>query len=480
MRSNGRREGGGGGGLGARHKDHGGGGGGGLPPDLLRSLLTSPGLPPPLATPLMALEEKNRQGDLGKSVLADLGVVELIIDSLNQDYAEGQEISSDLKVARLRLLKVRLLTAIAPTLLIDSKSQHGQALLSCCCGALRRAVSQGGAVVRPEERIAWLALLAVLLCKAQEVVTAHLAEVLGYLAVLAGIHSSGSCNLVPTNLPHLHFTRTSASDPEQKEPICPDTSESELSCDELVSDSEFRVKRVEALVQRDALMNIGIIAKRLPKKEVVAFWFLFLTDPSFSPLSGSMMDLLEHGQKKARYQALAILTDFLSHSAQFLALAQHSEKASSYTSLSTALARAILSLHQTLLSRLREPLSPTEVVALLKMVSTLAENCSYSRLAPGLLDQVITACLTVAREERNPVIQVACLSVFASLCLHCTTDPAVVSAGSDVFGFMVARSKADLNSVAPDNNVRYMALQALAGLTGVQLQIFLRQAPEVR
>ena len=44
---------------------------------------------------------------------------------------------------------------------------------------------------------------------------------------------------------------------------------------------------------------------------------------------------------------------------------------------------------------------------------------------------------------------------------------------------MVARAKADLNSVAPDNNVRYMALQALAGLTGVQLQIFLRQAPEV-
>ena len=76
-------------------------------------------------------------------------------------------------------------------------------------------------------------------------------------------------------------------------------------------------------------------------------------------------------------------------------------------------------------------------------------------------------------------IQVACLSVFASLCLHCTTDPAVVSAGSNVFGFMVARAKADLSSVAPDNNVRYMALQALAGLTGVQLQIFLRQAPEV-
>ena len=44
---------------------------------------------------------------------------------------------------------------------------------------------------------------------------------------------------------------------------------------------------------------------------------------------------------------------------------------------------------------------------------------------------------------------------------------------------MVARAKADLSSVAPDNNVRYMALQALAGLTGVQLQIFLRQAPEV-
>ena len=379
-----------------------------LNPDLLRSLLTSPGLHPALAPLLLALEEKERHGDFGRAVLVDLGVVEVLMESLNQDYGgEKGALSSDLKVARLRLLKVRLLTSLSSIILSESKSQYGEALLSCSCAAFRRAVSQGGSAVRPEERIAWLALLAVLLCRAQETVIAHLAEVLGYLAVLAGIHSSGSsCNLVPTNLPHLHFTRTSASEPEQKELSCPDTSESELSCDELVSDVEFRVKRIEAFVQRDALLSLGIIAKRFPKKEVVAFWFLFLSDPSFSPLSGSMTDLIEQGQKKARYQALAILTDFLSHSAQFLALAQHSEKASSYTSLSTALARAVLSLHQLLLRRLREPLSPTEVVALLKMVATLAENCSYPRLAPGLLEEVITVCLTVAREERNPVIQV--------------------------------------------------------------------------
>ena len=95
--------------------------------------------------------------------------------------------------------------------------------------------------------------------------------------------------------------------------------------------------------------------------------------------------------KKVRYQALAILTDFLSHSAQFLALAQHSDKVTSYTSLSTALAAALLALHRLLLARLRLPLGPTEVVALLKLVAALAENCAYPRLGPGLLEQVILA-----------------------------------------------------------------------------------------
>ena len=54
-----------------------------LSPELLRSLLTSPGLPPALAPLLLALEEKERQGDIGRGVLAELGVVEILMDSLN-------------------------------------------------------------------------------------------------------------------------------------------------------------------------------------------------------------------------------------------------------------------------------------------------------------------------------------------------------------------------------------------------------------
>jgi len=450
-----------------------------IPPDLLRALLATPGLPPALATTLLALEARARQGEVTRAGLQATGLLEELLASLGEDYREGSQLSSDLKVARLRLLKLRMLTAVSTSLLSDSKACQ-PSVVACCCLVLQRAVTAGGAV-RPEERVACLGLLAGLLTRAQEAVAGRLAEVLGYLAVLAGLHTSDKgCSLVPTNLPHLHFTRTTMAEPETRELSCPDTSESELSCEELAADTEYRVKRVEALVQREALAALGVIVKRFAKKDVVSFWFLFLSEPSFSPLSGSLTELLDHMNKRVRYQALAILTDFLSHSAQFLALAQHSSKVTSYTSLSTALAAALLTLHKLLLVRLRLPLGPTEVVALLKLVAALAENCAYPRLGPGLLEQVILACLAVAREERNPVIQVACLSVFASLCLHCTSEPAVVASGGEVFGFMVARAKPDLSTTAPDNNVRYMALQALAALTAVDLQIFLRQAAEVK
>lgn len=277
-----------------------------------------------------------------------------------------------------------------------------------------------------------------------------------------------------------YLARTSTGEHEQRVADYPETSESELSDHELVPETEFRIKRVEALVQREALANIGLIAKRCSKKEVVSYWFLFLSCPSFSPLSSSLAGLLENPNKRVRYQALATLTDFSLHSAQFLALAQHSTKASSYTALSTALAASLLALHDCLLHRLTQPLGPTELVAVLKLLAALTENCCYARLEPGLLERVLEACLGVAREERNPVIQVASLSVLASLCLHCSSSPALLSSSQSVFAFMTVRAKADTSSVAPDNNVRYMALQALAGLIAVDLQIFLRNAPEVK
>jgi hypothetical protein len=450
--------------------------------EAVRSLLAAPGLPPALAPALAVLAAS--KGELSRAQVAESGALQAVVESLDIDYSEGNVLSTELKEARLRLLKVKLLTNLSTAALNDSsKPEVPRLIVSCCCRLLCRAVGAGRPALRPEERVAGLGLLAALLCRAQAAVQERLPELLGYLAVLAGLHRAGreqGCSLVPTNLPHLHFTRTSNSDPEQKDLSCPETSESELSDNELIADGEYRQARVEALVQRDALTCLGLVAKRFPKKDVVSFWFLFLSADSFSPLSGSLMDLMEHQNKRVRYQTLAILTDFLGHSGQFLALAQHQAKATSYTSLSAGLASALMTLHRLLLARLRDPLGPTETVALLKMVAALAENCSYPRLEPGLLERVILGCLAVARGERNPVIQVACLSVFASLCLHCATEPAVVSSGHEVFGFMAARARPDLASPAPDNNVRYMALQALAGLTAVDLQIFLRQAAEVK
>ena len=78
---------------------------------------------------------------------------------------------------------------------------------------------------------------------------------------------------------------------------------------------------------------------------MVAFWFVFLPDKSYSPLSGSVTDLVNNQNKRVRIQALNIMADFLNHIGPFLSLAQHSAKPTSYTSLSSALS-SISSLHE--------------------------------------------------------------------------------------------------------------------------------------
>jgi len=310
----------------------------------------------------------------------------------------------------------------------------------------------------------------------------RLGEVLGYLAVLSGVEEGREgCSLIPTNLPHLHFTQTANSDPNLKRDSCPDTSESDMSDGEMMGNvGDFRRRRQEAVVQKEALYTLGLVAKRVPKKEVVSFWFLFLPDRSYSPLSSSVTSLCVNHNKKVRQQALSIMAEFLNHSGQFLNLAQHSEKTTSYTSLSTALALSLSSLHNTLLSRMREPLGPTELVAVLKLVALLTEHSPYPRLDPSLLDLVIRACLDLASQDKNPVIQVAVLSVFSSLCQHRTKDIALINLTPSLFHSILLRARPDLSTLAPDNNVRYMAMQALASLATVDIHTFIKQAGDVK
>ena len=49
-----------------------------------------------------------------------------------------------------------------------------------------------------------------------------------------------------------------------------------------------------------------------------------------------------------------------------------------------------------------------------------------------------------------------------------------------MFSMMIARAKPDKVSLYPDNNVRYMALQALAGLTNLDINTFIKNAPDVK
>ena len=219
-----------------------------------------------------------------------------------------------------------------------------------------------------------------------------------------------------------------------------ETSESEMSEGEGGSHSR---RRMETIIQKDALHNLGLVTRRLAKKEVVAFWFVFLPDKSFSPLSGSVTELFNNQNKRVRIQALNIMADFLSHIGPFLSLAQYSAKPTSYTSLSSALSSSITRLHEAVISRLSHQLGPTELVALLKLVGLLSEHCPYSKMEPSLLDSVITSCLDLAADERNPVIQVAILSVFSSLCQHKASEAALVRSVGPMFSMMVARAKPD-------------------------------------
>ena len=95
---------------------------------------------------------------------------------------------------------------------------------------------------------------------------------------------------------------------------------------------------------------MSLLVKRSPKKDIVSYWYLFLPDKSFSPLQSSVPDLLNHNNNKIRQQSLLIVSEFLNHSTQFLALAEHQDKPSSYTSLSTALAQALDVLHHKIFS----------------------------------------------------------------------------------------------------------------------------------
>jgi len=444
-----------------------------LSPELMRSISHIPGLPPTLVTSIQGVFSEIKCGEVSRNTLLQSGLLQDLVSALDSDYKV--DTSGDLLVVKQRVLKLRLLTELCGALSPDLADITANVLNLVC-----KVLGEKG---KGEESLAALGLLAILLLRVPGLMGDRLGEVLGYLAVLSGVEEGKEgCSLVPTNLPHLHFTQTANSDPNLKRDSCPDTSESDMSDGEMMVGNmgDYKRRRQEALVQKEALYTLGLVAKRVPKKEVVSFWFLFLPDRSYSPLSSSVTSLCVNHTKKIRQQALSIMAEFLNHSGQFLNLAQHSEKTTSYTSLSTALAVALASLHRTLLSRMREAQGPTELVAVLKLLALLSEHAPYPKLEPCLLDMVIRSCLDLASEDKNPVIQVAILSVFSSLCQYRTKETALVNLTPPLFHSILLRARPDLSTSAPDNNVRYMAMQALGALATVDIHTFIKQAGDVK
>jgi hypothetical protein len=297
--------------------------------DLIRSVLATPGLPPALSTALEVLSDRQRVKPL--DILQSGAMAELIY-CLRQDYDETTASIAEHHhlAAKQRGLKLRLLTLFCGLLLPDIKSDLAADLLDLLCRLLGRAASGGGGdrraeaaavgptsggsgKLRPEEQHLVLSLLGVFLARCADRIGERLGEVLGYLAVLASIHSSGQegVNLVPTNLPHLHFTPTAAEGGSGKKgessSSCPETSESDYSDSDMTSGERDYRQTGSSLVERTALVCLNTIVKKCPKKDVVSFWFVFLPDRCFCPLNAGVADLLVHPVKRVRQLAVAIL-----------------------------------------------------------------------------------------------------------------------------------------------------------------------------
>jgi hypothetical protein len=297
--------------------------------DLLRSVLGTPGLSPALSTALEVLSDRQRIKPLD---ILQSGAMAELMNCLRHDYGETTASIAEHHhlAAKQRGLKLRLLTLFCGLLLPDIKTDLAAELLGLLCRMLGRAASGGGearkaeaaavgptsggsAKLRPEEQHLVLSLLGVFLARCADRIGERLGEVLGYLAVLASIHSSGQegVNLVPTNLPHLHFTPTAAEGGSGKKgessSSCPETSESDYSDSDMTSGERDYRQTGSSLVERTALVCLNTIVKKCPKKDVVSFWFVFLPDRCFCPLNAGVADLLVHPVKRVRQLAVAIL-----------------------------------------------------------------------------------------------------------------------------------------------------------------------------
>lgn len=441
-------------------------------------------LPPPLALSVQDLLQQSTSSAISKKIVIDSKIMEELCGNIVSDYFDMSVRSNDLLSARARLIKIKLLVSLTNFASVEKEGRSVlPTVIDTACNVLQKSVEMD-ASVRSEEVLATLRLLNIVIAAAGAKLAARLAEILGYLSVLSGLHHSGcveGVKLIPTNLPHLHFTQcyaSSNSDEQKPDSSCGDTTASEFSDTDIASDSDYKLKRIQVQVRKESLSCMAFLVKRSPKKDIVSYWYLFLPDKSFSPLQSSVPDLLSHSNNKIRQQALLIVSEFLNHSKQFLALAEHQDKATSYTSLSTALAQALELLHQKIFSCLDDLTGTTDQVALLKILALLTENCHYPRLSPPLLETLLSLCLAIARNDRNSVVQVAVMSVLSSLCQHCSSSSDVEASSEDILTCLLQRAALALNMA--DNNVRYMALQALANLASLDILVFLKHSAQVK
>jgi len=448
-----------------------------LTQELMRSTAQIPGLPQTLLAILESLSCKE-YGDLKPADVANSELVLNLIQVISGDYdpPDNNHLACSQRVSKLRLLSAAL-----GMVLPDLKSKQTPLLLNMMCSILRLAARKDPAV-KLEEQLAILQVLQLFVTKCGHVVEDKLGEILGYLAVLIGLHKHvDGLSLVPTNLPHLQFNQRD-SDTVRRESSCSDTTGSDYSDQEMVGSDSVggqRRRREEYIVEKQAVQLLAVIVKKCRKKPVVSYWFIFLPDKCFCPLQTGVTELIRHPSKKLRITACHIITDFLAHTTQFLALAQHQDKDTSYTSLSTALSQALTKLHHILFSKIKDQLNNTEYVAILKLFCALCENCTYSRLSPGLVETMVEALMTLSETQRNPVIQVATLSVFVSL----GEGPSLENmkpVTKDLFCFILPRCFPVPQNQVADNNVRYMALQGLSVLTQIDIMLFVRKATEVK
>lgn len=185
------------------------------------------------------------------------------------------------------------------------------------------------------------------------------------------------------------------------------TSDSDFSDGE--RGSNLKLTLSVSKIRQAALVLFLNTVKLLDKKTVFSFWSNFIPDGSPSGLHTLATCIMKDPSPKGRMAGLNVLLTFITTSKLYLALAEYSDKTTSFTPFSVILGNMIKELHKCLILALNENSVPV-LLQVLKCLAALVQATPYTRLGPGLMKKIVRNVKEFVY-HRDANVQVAALIV---------------------------------------------------------------------